>query len=444
MIFRSQSVVTPDGVRPADVVVENGTIVEVREPRGECDVDAGSSALLPGAVDVHVHINEPGRTHWEGFASATRAAVAGGTTSLVDMPLNSRPVTTDPSAFDAKVEASAGQLSCDVGLWGGVVPGNADQLRRLWNRGVLGYKAFLIDSGIDEFGWVDESDLREAFEVLAQLPGAVLLAHCEAPGPIRAAAPAAARYDPTSYEGWLVGRPPEAEVKAIANLVALSEEFGVRVHVVHLATEEAFDLLRAARAKGVLVTVETCAHYLTFCAEEIPDGGVAWKCAPPIRTAATREALWRALEAGLLDFVTTDHSPSPPDVKHLDTGDFRSAWGGIASVQLLTRAVWTGCVTRGLGLERLTQWVSTAPAAFAGLEHKGAIRVGADADFVIFDPGASAVVTPEELFHRHAVCPYIGLELSGRIEATYLRGRLAWDASGHTTPAGELLLREQD
>lgn len=444
MIIRSQRVVTPDGVRPADVEIADGVIVDVREVSARADVDIGELVLLPGVVDAHVHINEPGRTHWEGFESATRAAAAGGTTTVVDMPLNSIPSTTSVDALQRKIAATEGKLRCDVGYWGGVVPGNTDELRALWEVGVLGFKAFLHPSGVDEFQSVGERELREAMPVLAEL-GAPLLAHCELPGPIEEVASIWDCADPTDYSTWLDSRPPRAELEAIEFLTSLAAEYGTRVHVVHLATEEALPKLREIRRKNSGVTVETCAHYLTFAAEEIPRGATAYKCAPPIRLRATREALWAALGAGDLDFVTTDHSPSPPDVKCLESGRFDQAWGGIASLQLLLSALWTGARRRGHSLTELANWLSTAPARFAGIaDRKGEIRAGKDADLVVFDPDAQFTVDAATLHHRHPVTPYDGLTLHGVVHTTYLRGEPSYDRDQFGAARGSSLVRRSE
>lgn len=451
--LRSQRVVTPSGVRPADVVVEGGVIVEVREPVGVADEDFGALALLPGAVDAHVHINEPGRTSWEGFETATRAAAAAGTTTLVDMPLNSIPSTIDVASLDAKIAATAGKLRCDVGFWGGVVPTNSAQLEPLWNAGVLGFKAFMVPSGVDEFEWVGESALREAAPLLARL-GAPLLAHCEVPGPIEAASRALADRDWRDHDTWLASRPPAAEVDAIEALIAVAEETGpkgrgqrqqaVAVHVVHLATELGLPVIRAAQARGVAVTVETCVHYLTFAAEDVPCGAVEYKCAPPIRGAATREALWDALRAGEVAFVTTDHSPCPPALK-TEVGRFDQAWGGIASIELFRAALWTEARARGCDLQQLARWSSEAPAAFANLPRKGRLQAGFDADLVVFDPDARWTVDASALQHRHPVTPYDGRTLIGRNLRTYLRGEVVFDHTAHEPfgdPVGHVLLRQ--
>jgi allantoinase len=399
------------------------------------DVPAGAvtldedEVLLPGLIDSHVHVNEPGRTEWEGFATATRAAAAGGVTTIVDMPLNSVPPTTTVEALHVKRRAAKGQVSIDVAFWGGAVPGNPGQFRPLLDAGVVGFKCFLLDSGVPEFPPLNDAGLRVALTQLAAVDG-LLIAHAE-DGEVIAAAPQPAG---PSYAGFLASRPVAAEESAIGTLVAAARDTGARVHVVHLADAGALPLLRAARADGVRITVETCPHYLTFAAEEVPDGATAFKCCPPIREAVHREALWAALVDGDLDLVVSDHSPCTPDLKRLDAGDFGAAWGGIASLQVALPVVWTGARARGIGLEHVVRWMAEAPARLAGLPCKGAIAVGMDADLVAFAPDARWRVG--ELHHRNPVTPYAGRELVGAVRRTWLRG---WPADG--SPIGRLLER---
>lgn len=446
--FRSTRVLTQQGLQPATVIVEDGRIASVRswsEVQREAALhDFGDAVLLPGLVDSHVHINEPGRTEWEGFWTATRAAAAGGVTTLVDMPLNCVPETIDVEALEAKRAAAQGKAWVDWAAWGGVVRGNADKLMPLARAGVPGFKCFLVHSGIDGFAWVDERELRLA---LAELRGTglPLLAHAELAGPVDAATHEleAANADWRSYATYLASRPNSAELEAIALLIRLAEEFATPIHIVHLATAQAVPMLAAARARGVPVTVETCAQYLWFAADEIPDGATEFKCAPPIRHAANREALWRALEEGVIDFVATDHSPCLPEMKHRDTGRFDEAWGGIASLGLALPVLWTGMQERGLPLEHIGAWMGTGPARLARLDgKKGVIAEGADADFAVFDAEARWTVIVDDLHFRHRLSPYLGAELQGRVLETWLRGeRVYCSGDFEGEPRGGELVR---
>jgi allantoinase len=441
IIIASERVVTPAGIRAATVFVRDGRIAAVGalgdRPAGVRVVDLGDRVLLPGLVDTHVHINEPGRADWEGFETGTRAAAAGGVTTIVDMPLNSIPATTSVEGFDAKVAAARGRCHVDVGFWGGVVPGNAGSLEGLASRGVLGFKCFLSPSGVDEFEHVGEADLRAAMPVLARL-GLPLLVHAEWPALLAAVEPTA---DPRSHHTWLATRPPESEHAAIALLIELARTNRVHVHVVHLASAGALAALRAARREGLPVTVETCPHYLTFCADDIADGATAFKCAPPIRGRDNREALWDALGRGDVDLVATDHSPAPAALKGIEDGDFLRAWGGIASLQLGLPVVWTGAASRGYTLEHVARWLAAAPARLANLsDRKGSIEVGRDADLVVFDPDATFVVDPARLLHRHPITPYAGMRLRGVVEQTMLRGSLVYsDGTPAASASGELI-----
>lgn len=405
-------------------------------------IDAGDAALLPGLVDTHVHVNEPGRTEWEGFASATAAAAAGGVTTLVDMPLNSIPATTTGEALRAKQEAARGRCRVDVGFWGGVVPGNAHELPRLAEAGALGFKCFLVPSGVDEFDHVGEYDLREALPILARL-GLPLLAHAELPEAIGAAAGAAG--DPHRYETWLASRPAAAEESAIALLIELCRLTDAHVHIVHLSAATALPMLREARAEGLRLTVETCPHYLWFAAEDVQDGATELKCAPPIRERDNRDALWRALRSGGIDMIVSDHSPCPPELKSGERGDFMEAWGGIASLQLGLSVVWAAASRRGHDLGDVARWMSSAPARLAGLSaRKGSLEPGRDADIVVFDPDVEWDVDAARLLHRHRVTPYAGARLRGIARATYLRGEhIQQDGAMVGEPLGVRLERSE-
>jgi allantoinase len=429
LLILSRRVVTPEGIAPGALVISGGVITAIRDydaaPDAVRRVDAGEAVLLPGVVDTHVHVNEPGRTEWEGFATATRAAAAGGVTTIVDMPLNSLPVTTTVAALELKARAAAGRATVDYGFWGGAVPGNAEQLAPLARAGALGFKCFLVPSGIDEFPPVGEADLWDAMTRIAglKLP---LLVHAELPGPIARAAPARGS-DPRRYSGYLASRPAAAELEAVELVLRLCRETGCRVHIVHVSAAGTLDRLEAARRAGLPVTAETCPHYLTFAAEEILDGATAWKCAPPIRAREVRERLWQGLAAGALDLVASDHSPAPPALKCLETGDFVRAWGGVASLELTLAATWTGARARGRDLRDLARWLAERPARLAGLASKGRLAPGCDADVVVFDPDAQFTVDPARLRQRHPITPYAGMTLSGVVRQSFVRGRCVYD-----------------
>lgn len=420
--IRSERVFIEGVIRPAVVCWRGEKIAAIESHDNDADLDVGNKVVMPGIVDTHVHINEPGRTAWEGFLTATRAAAAGGVTSVVDMPLNCIPVTTTAEAFELKRVATEDKLHVDLGFWGGVVPHHIAELDALCERGILGAKAFLCDSGIEEFPESDEATLRAAMRTLRRhnLP---LLAHAELVSEVSSST--GASQEPTSaqsYETYLQSRPAKWEVDAINLLIRLSEETGCRVHIVHLSAAEALPVLRDARARGVAVSVETCPHYLCLEAEAIGDGATAFKCAPPIRSRANRDALWAGLLEGVIDFVVTDHSPCTPDLKQFETGDFMQAWGGIASLQFGLRTLWTEARARGVELAQFCSWLTTAPAQFAGLSQKGEFRVGADADLVVWDPDETQVLREEEVLFRHAVSPYLGNSVKGLVESVYLRG----------------------
>jgi len=436
--LRSTRVLTQNGIAPAAVIVDHERIAALyawnEVPAGAELFDFGDHLLLPGLVDSHVHINEPGRTEWEGFETATQAAAAGGVTTLVDMPLNCIPETINVPALEAKRDAAQGKAWVDWAAWGGVVRGNADSLPSLVRAGVPGFKCFLIHSGIDGFAWVDETDLRAALEKLRGT-GLPLLAHAEVAGPVGAATQALDRMsaDWHKYSTYLRSRPDDAEVEAIALLISLAEEFQTPIHIVHLSSAQALPLLRDARERGVPVTVETCVHYLWFEAAQIPDGATQYKCAPPIRDARNREALWSALNDGLIEMVITDHSPCLPEMKHPgpkgEIARWDQAWGGIASLGLALPVLWTGMKQRGIALEWIGEWMAAAPARLAGMSgRKGAIAVGADADFAVFDSEAKWTVAISDLHFRHKISPYSGAELRGRVLETWLRGETIYRA----------------
>ena len=429
LVISSTRAVTPHGIVPAAVAITAGVITSVTgggdAPDSVRRVDVGAAALLPGVVDTHVHVNEPGRTDWEGFETATRAAAAGGVTTIVDMPLNSIPVTTTVDALEQKARAAAGKAAVDYAFWGGVIPGNGEELAMLARAGARGFKAFLVPSGIDEFPAVGEADLRGAMLRIAPL-GLPLLVHAELPGPIARAAPPSTS-DPRRYPTYLSSRPAAAELDAVDLVLRLCRETGCRVHIVHVSAAETLERLREARRVGLPVTAETCPHYLTFASEEIVDGGTPWKCAPPIRERVTRERLWRGLGDGALDLVASDHSPAPRALKCLETGDFFRAWGGVASLELALAATWTGARARGHGLGETVRWLAEAPARLAGLGRKGRIAPGCDADLVVFDPDASFTVEPTRLRQRHPITPYAGMTLTGLVRQTFVRGECIYE-----------------
>ena len=429
------------GHRPAEsavtVVASGGTVTEVRPLdrglRGAETVDlADDEVLLPGLVDTHVHVNEPGRTEWEGFATATRAAAAGGVTTVLDMPLNSIPPTLDREALAVKRAAAQGKCAVDVGFWGGAVPGNLGSLPPLLGAGVFGVKCFLPDSGVEEFPALGVDGLLAACEELAEHDG-LLLVHAEDPA-VLATAPAPGG---PSYAGFVASRPPEAEDAAVDAVLDAARRTGARVHVVHLSSAGALPAVEKAKVDGVRVTVETCPHYLVLRAEDVPDGSTAHKCCPPVRDDANREGLWRGLADGVIDLVVSDHSPCTADLKRLDTGDFGAAWGGISSLQLGLPLVWTEARARGHELDDVVRWMATAPAALAGLRTKGALREGGAADLVVLAPDEPFTVDPERLLHRNRVTPYAGARLTGVVRRTWLAGAPVTA----TSTAGRLLSR---
>ncbi|MEM6979509.1 MAG: allantoinase AllB [Planctomycetota bacterium] len=436
-VFRSRRVMLPLATTPAsqpasdaghaaDVVVRDGNIVDVVDygtASGEL-IDVDDRWLLPGLVDTHVHINEPGRTQWEGFATATRAAKSGGFTTLVDMPLNSSPVTISPDALQTKRAAAEGQCHVDVAAHAGLVPESADSIQDVIAAGAVAAKAFLCPSGIDEFPHVQREHLKRGMDQLARIDKP-LLAHAEIASPI------APMTDPTSYQQYLRSRPDQWEADAIAMLIDLSRQTGCAVHIVHLASATCLPMIREAREDKLPVTVETCPHYLCLDAESIPDGATQFKCAPPIRSRDNQDALWNALQSGDIDMIVSDHSPCPPDMKHLDSGRFDLAWGGIASLQIGLPLIWTAAQSRRIPFQRVVDWMSTFPAALVGLP--SGIRKGNPAHLFVFDDQATWKIDQTKLHHRHAITPYHGHEVIGRVEATYVHG------VDHEVPQGRFL-----
>jgi allantoinase len=434
LIVRGARVHLPGGPAAASVRVERGVIAKVDAydapaPPGAEVVDAGDLAVLPGIVDTHVHVNDPGRADWEGWDTATRAAAAGGVTTLMDMPLNSIPPTTSVAALLAKAQAAEGRTWVDIGLCGGLVPGNAGGLRALFAEGALAFKCFLTESGVEEFAHVGEEDLRAGMRTLADV-GAPLLVHAELSGPIDDVLSGRKTLFPDDarrYLTYLESRPRAAENEAVDLVARLSRDTRARTHVVHLSSADALLVLRDARDDGVPLSAETCPHYLSIAAEDVPDGRTEYKCAPPIRERENQRRLWDALASGLVAQVVTDHSPSEPSLKCIGTGDFLRAWGGIASLQLGLRVTWTEARARGVRLEQVVEWMCAAPARLVGLSaRKGAIAEGRDGDFVLFDPDAEERVDAQALHHRHKLTPYAGRTLLGRVRATYLRGEAVY------------------
>jgi allantoinase len=429
LVLRSRRVLTPDGERPATVCVRNGRIAALA-PYDTVDesptVDLGDVALLPGLVDSHVHVNEPGRTEWEGFATATRAAAAGGVTTIIDMPLNSVPPTVTVAALRAKRRAAAGQSYVDVGFWGGAVPANLDSLGDLYDAGVFGFKCFLVDSGVPEFPPLSPAGFEAALAAVSGL----FLVHAEDPEELRQTAPS------PLYADFLASRPDTSEVRAIRRVIDTAGRVGARVHVLHLSSALAIPEIAAAKARGVRLSVETCPHYLALDAETVPDGATQFKCCPPIRGRANRDALWQALADGVIDAVVSDHSPCTPSLKGMEVGDFAAAWGGIASLQLSLPVVWTAARRRGHRLAEVVRWMAARPADIAGVAGKGRIAVGYDADLVAFAPDEQFTVDASALHHRHAVTPYDGVRLYGVVRQTWLRGTPVGEA-----PHGVLLSR---
>lgn len=443
ILIRSYNILTPAGMRPGVLQIGDGSIVAVLPaipPKSTARIiDVGDSIVMPGIIDPHVHINEPGRADWEGFDTATRAAIAGGITTLVEMPLNASPVTTTVAAYEQKLSAARYQLHTNCGFWGGVIPGNENELEGLIKKGVLGFKAFLTHSGIDEFPNVTEADLRKAMPIIAKhnLP---LLVHCELSANVNRQTA-----NVRSYSNYLSSRPKQWEDDAIALMIKLCEEYYCRVHIVHLSSANSIHQLYEAKLKGLPVTVETAQHYLYFNAKDIPDGATLFKCAPPIREKENNEELWNALQQGIIDFVATDHSPAPPEWKQTETGDFMKAWGGISSLQLALPVLWTAARKRDIPVEKMAEWLCEKPAQLAGLSKKGKIAKGYDADIVIWNPEKAFTVTPEIIHHRHKGTPYLQQELYGVVEQTWLAGEQVFTNGTITkTNSGKLISRSNN
>lgn len=437
LVIRGQRVLTTAGIAPREVAVRDGLVVAM-EPLGndlkahEYIELAEDETLIPGLVDSHVHVNEPGRTEWEGFASATRAAAAGGVTTIVDMPLNSIPATTNVEALEIKRNVARDQAFVDVGFWGGAVPGNKADLRPLHDAGVFGFKCFLLHSGVDEFPPLDADEMEADMRELKTFDS-MMIVHAEDSRAIDRAPTA----EGDQYGKFLASRPRGAENLAIAEVIERARWTGARAHILHLSSSDALPMIASAKRDGVRLTVETCPHYLTLMAEEIPNGATSYKCCPPIREAGNRELLWQGLLDGTIDCIVTDHSPSTLDLKDLDNGDFAVAWGGVSSLQLGLSLIWTDARHRGIPLEQVVNWMSTAPAKLVGLNRKGRIAPGADADFAIFAADDAFVVDVKKLKHKNPITPYDGRALAGVVRKTFLRGK----EIDFETPTGRLLRR---
>jgi allantoinase len=439
-IIKARSILTSHGFREGIILVKNGVVADILPyvdySFEDTVTDAGDDVVMPGIIDPHVHINEPGRTEWEGFDTATRAAAAGGITTLIDMPLNSAPCTTSAQHLEIKKQSAKNQLHVNCGFWGGVIPGNEKQQEEMLKNGVFGFKAFLTHSGIDDFPKSGLKELLHALEILKKY-NRPLLAHCELEETFYTDD---LKAYPKSYKAYLQSRPDEWEVNAVRMLIDLCREKKSKAHIVHLSSAKSLQFIRDAKTEGLPLTVETAPHYIYFNAEEIKDGHTEYKCAPPIRTAANNNELWNGLRNGLIDFIATDHSPAPPEMKEIQSGDFSKAWGGIASLQFSLPAVWTAMRKRNIALKHIIHWMCDKPAAFLNLTGKGKIEKGADADFVIWNPEEKFIVNAKMIQHKHKVTPYLNNELYGVVKQTYLKGRKVFDnGMFHELQCGEML-----
>ncbi|MCX2755539.1 allantoinase AllB [Gordonia sp. 4N] len=423
LVVRGEQTLTTAGIVAREIGIRDGRIVAI-EPLGsgltgaEVIELADDQVMIPGLVDTHVHVNEPGRTEWEGFDSATRAAAAGGVTTLIDMPLNSIPPTVNVDALAEKRAAAQGKTHIDVGFWGGAIPGNEDDLRGLHDAGVFGFKCFLLHSGVDEFPHLTADEMEADMAKLAEFDS-LMIVHAEDSRAIdKAPSP-----EGDEYTRFLASRPRGAENLAIAEVIERARWTGVRAHVLHLSSSDALPMLASAKRDGVKITVETCPHYLTLLAEEVPNGATAFKCCPPIREAGNRELLWEGLLAGTIDCIVSDHSPSTVDLKDPENGDFGVAWGGVASLQLGLSLIWSEAKKRGIDLPQVIEWMASKPADLAGLPTKGRIALGCDADFAIFEPDSAQIVDVNRLHHKNPVSPYDGRALAGVVRGTWVRGQ---------------------
>lgn len=438
LAIHSHRTIVDNSILDATVSIEHGKIVAIEHGLvpSEHLFDAGNSILMAGVVDPHVHINEPGRADWEGFDTATKAAIAGGVASLVDMPLNASPVTTTAMALDQKLVSTTNKLHTNVGFWGGLVPGNENEIEPLIKKGVLGFKAFLTHSGIDEFPNVTEDDLRKAMPIIAKY-GLPLLVHCELSDENWKV-----NGDGCNYNNYLSSRPKEWEDRAIAMMIRLCSAFNCRTHIVHLSSSSSIEQIAKAKQQGLPLTVETAQHYLYFNAEEIEDGQTQYKCAPPIRERENNDLLWQALKDGTIDFVATDHSPAPPDMKRLDDGNFMQAWGGISSIQFALPALCTAARKRGCSIVDMAKWLCSNPSKLIGKSaSKGRISIGHDADLIVWDENKSFTVTEGCIHHKHCITPYLDEKLYGVVEKTYLSGEEVYSNGSFTElNKGKILL----